>query len=819
MEDNAKTKEQLINELTELRGRVAELEHAYLEKETAGINSQLNKKHFERLFESDMFAIAVGYIDGCLTEANKAFCDLFGYTPEEVLAGQVRLIDLIAPEFIASDPKCPGKINTSGSCTPYEKEFSRRDGSRVTILIGGAVLGQLRDQGVVFAIDITKRKLLEEENQHKAALLDNSSDAILMLDMEGNFLYFNNSLMRMTGYTREELLARNLHDIEPAEYAAKIKSNFEMIRNKGEALFESAYLRKDGTILPIEVHALVSQIAGKTVNISAVRDISELKEVQEILQQVFEGLEARIRERTAELYGANKALEREIAERRQTELALQESESRLRTIFEAVQAGIILIEAETHTIVDVNSAAAKLIGKPKESITGSICHSYICPAEQGKCPITDLGQVVDNAERVLITGDDSRIPVIKTVVLITLNGRSHILESFVDISKQKKLEKQLLQSQKMEAIGTLAGGVAHDFNNILTAIVGYGNLAQMNIKDTVTTGKFIQEMLDAADRAGDLTKRLLAFSRKQVIEPMMADLNEIVRDIEKMLKRVIADDVKLSTILSAGELPIMVDAGQMDQVILNLAANASDAMPNGGHFVIKTDTVNVDNRYAEMHNFENMGMCAVLTVEDNGIGMEQDTKENMFEPFFTTKEVGKGTGLGLSMVYGIVKQNNGNINVYSEVGKGTTFRIYLPLTETKRASISSPVLTLPEGKGETIIIAEDEPKVRESLKLILQNNGYEIIEAVNGEDAVKKFKENRDSVSLVLLDVIMPVKNGREAYEEMKSIESDIKTIFMSGYTDDIISKKVILQEGVEFFSKPIDPDSMIRKIRDVLDK
>ncbi len=819
MKDQAKTKEQLINELTELRRRVAELEQADSGKETADTNNRLNKEHFGRLFESDMVAIAFGHTDGCLREANQAFCNLFGYTPEEVLAGQVRLIDLIPQGFISRDLQYTGAIDTIGSCTPCEKEFIRRDGSRVTILIGGAVLGRLRDQGVVFAIDITKRKLLEEENQHKAALLENASDAILMLDMEGNFLYFNNSLMRMTGYTREELLARKLYDIEPVENAEKIQANFAMIQNKGEALFESAYLRKDGTILPIEVHAIVSRIAGKTVNISAVRDISELKEVQAILKQVFEGLEARIRERTAELYSANKALETEIAERRQTEMALQESESRLRTILEAVQAGIILIDPETHTIVDVNSVAAKLIGKPKESITGSTCHNYICPAEQGKCPITDLGQVVDNSERVIITSDGTRVPVIKTVVLITLNGRSHILESFVDISKQKKLEKQLLQSQKMEAIGTLAGGVAHDFNNILTAIVGYGSLAQMNIKDTVTTGKYIQEMLDAADRAGDLTKRLLAFSRKQVIEPVIADLNEIVRDIEKMLKRVIADDVKLSTILSAGELPIMVDVGQMDQVLMNLAANASDAMPDGGHLVIETDVVDVDSRYAETHNFENMGMYAVLRVADNGVGMEQGTKEYIFEPFFTTKEVGKGTGLGLSMVYGIVKQHNGNINVYSEVGKGTTFRIYLPLTDTKSAAISEPNETLPEGKGETLIIAEDEPQVRESMRLLLETHGYKMIEAENGEDAAKKFKENRGAVSLVLLDVIMPVKNGREAYEEINGIEPGIKTIFMSGYTDDIISKKGILEEGFDFISKPINPDSLLRKIRNVLDR
>jgi CheY-like chemotaxis protein len=287
-----------------------------------------------------------------------------------------------------------------------------------------------------------------------------------------------------------------------------------------------------------------------------------------------------------------------------------------------------------------------------------------------------------------------------------------------------------------------------------------------------------------------------------------------------MLRRIIREDIELGTILSAEELPVMVDVGQMEQVLMNLVGNARDAMPNGGHLVIQTDAINVDSRYAEAHIFENRGMYAILTVSDSGIGMDRETMENIFEPFFTTKEVGKGTGLGLSMVYGIIKQHNGNINVYSEVGKGTTFKIYLPLAQTKIEAISKPETnTLPEGKGETIIIAEDEPQVREIVRHLLQKSGYKIIEAENGEDAVKKFKDNRGTLSLVLLDVIMPVKNGREAYEEIKGIEPSVKIIFMSGYTDDIISKKGLLEEGFDLITKPINPETLVRKIREVLDR
>jgi signal transduction histidine kinase len=403
---------------------------------------------------------------------------------------------------------------------------------------------------------------------------------------------------------------------------------------------------------------------------------------------------------------------------------------------------------------------------------------------------------------------------------------SFAVDSFDHKQRRKKaeeertrLEEQLLQSQKMESIGILAGGVAHDFNNILSAILGYGYIAQKMLKDDETTHGYIQEMLNSANRAAELTRGLLAFSRKQVMKPSLADLNEIVKDVDKMLRRILTEDIELNTVLSDGEIPILVDVGQMEQILMNLATNARDAMPDGGHLFIQTNAVNIDSHYDEEHILQNAGMYAVLTVSDTGVGMEQGTKESIFEPFFTTKEVGKGTGLGLSMVYGTVKQHNGNIDVYSEVGKGTTFKIYLPLAQTKPEATSAAIQTAPAGEGETIMIAEDESKVRESIRLILQDNGYKIIEAENGEDAVRKFRENRGAVSVILLDVVMPLKNGRAAYEEIKILEPEVKTIFMSGYADDIISKKGILEEGFDLISKPINPVTLMRKIRDVLDR
>ena len=394
-----------------------------------------------------------------------------------------------------------------------------------------------------------------------------------------------------------------------------------------------------------------------------------------------------------------------------------------------------------------------------------------------------------------------------------------------DITQRKQseeekthLESQLLQSQKMEAIGTLAGGIAHDFNNILTVISGFGSLLQMDIPEDDPKKAYIDQILASSEKAAQLTQGLLAFSRKQQISLRPLDINNTIRATSKLLKTLLTEDIELKTKLSEETSIIMADASQMDQILFNLAANARDAMPQGGTLIVETKIVELDDDFIRIHGYGESGKYVLLSVSDTGIGMDEATKSKIFDPFFTTKEVGKGTGLGLSTVYGIVKQHNGYITVYSEPGRGTTFRIYLPLVNEivrEEKEVRTPV----KGGSETILIAEDDDAVRGLIKTVLTEHGYSIIEAVDGEDAIDRFTKTEKRIDLIILDTVMPKKNGREVYDEIKKIKPDSKVIFTSGYTRDIILDKGMAEgDTFEFIPKPISPYVLLQKVRQVLD-
>ena len=388
-----------------------------------------------------------------------------------------------------------------------------------------------------------------------------------------------------------------------------------------------------------------------------------------------------------------------------------------------------------------------------------------------------------------------------------------------EMTQRKNLESQLIQSQKMEGIGQLAGGVAHDFNNILTAIIGYGNLAGMRLTNDEKSMQYLEQILAAADRAAHLTHGLLAFSRKQIMTLQPASLNSIVRNVQKMLRRLISEEIELQTRLSEEDLVVMADCGQIDQVIINLATNARDAMPDGGSLIIETSRFEMTEAYCHSHRFGAVGEYALLSVSDSGQGIDEATQARIFEPFFTTKEVGKGTGLGLSIVYGIIKQHNGFITLYSEPGNGTTFKIYLLLAEGKAAPkrLIEGMETV-TGGDETVLVVEDNAEVRELTRLLLEQNGYRVIEAADGQDAVARFDAHRDEIKLVIMDVVLPKMNGKETFTKMQSIRPDVVALFTSGYTAEVIHKKGVLMEEISFISKPVAPQLLLRKVREQLD-
>ena len=402
---------------------------------------------------------------------------------------------------------------------------------------------------------------------------------------------------------------------------------------------------------------------------------------------------------------------------------------------------------------------------------------------------------------------------------VELGGEPCYVATYEDITEHRKLEEQLRHAQKMEAIGTLAGGVAHDFNNILNVIMGYGGMVMDKMDPHSPLREQMNEVLVAAERAATLTKRLLVFSRKEVVNVKPVNVNEIISGIQKMLNRVIGEDIDLQVALADRRLTVLADVGQIEQVLMNLVTNARDAMPKGGHLTITTETAQMDEAYVAAYGYGKPGLYAVIAVTDTGIGMDAAAQTKIFEPFFTTKGIGEGTGLGLAISYGIMKKHNGYIKCYSEPDKGTTFKVYLPLVEdTAISGIKAEPPGAIQGGTETILVAEDDPSLRRLVRIILESVGYPVIMAEDGEDAVAKFMQNRDKIKLVILDLVMPKKSGKEAYEEIKKTSPGIRTFFLSGYTMDMISRMEI-EKGMDLVRKPFVPNDLLRKVREVLDR
>ncbi|QWV94639.1 DUF3365 domain-containing protein [Geomonas oryzisoli] len=524
-------------------------------------------------------------------------------------------------------------------------------------------------------------------------------------------------------------------------------------------------------------------------------------------------------------------LEEEVAERQAAQEEAVANQRRLELIMDSTHAAMYGIDTSGRCIF-ANRTCLELTGyQSQDELLGKNMHDIIhhtlpngIPAPVPHCNIFRAfseGKGCTVRDEVFWRKDGTSFPVEYSSYPIMNHG---VIEgavvSFVDLTERIALETQLRQAQKMEAVGQLAGGVAHDFNNVLQVISGYGSILKLDERLDERHKQEIDQILSAAERAAQLTRGLLAFSRKQVITLAPVNLNDVVESVRKFLVRIIGEDIQLQTTPSAGTLYIMADLGQMEQVLINLATNARDAMPRGGVLAIETGSQEVESPLDQESGEHKPGQYAVLTVADTGCGMDAETSKRIFEPFYTTKEVSKGTGLGMAIVYGIVKQHNGFINVYSEQGHGTTFRIYLPIyrSDLVRDRDDGKEAVPPRGGSETILLAEDDDGVRNLILSVLTRFGYRVIQAVDGQDAVEKYLAHRDEIDMILMDLIMPRKNGKEAYDEIAGVNPGAKVLYASGYTADFIQKRGVTEEGIDLIMKPIQPMELLRTVREMLD-
>ncbi len=518
--------------------------------------------------------------------------------------------------------------------------------------------------------------------------------------------------------------------------------------------------------------------------------------------------------------------------RRQAEEAVHASEARKAAILESALDAIVTIDHEGR-IVEFNPAAEQMFGHARKDVLGREMAGLIIPVglrerhrDLADYLATGEGPAVGKRlEMSAMRADGSEFPVELTVTRIRADGPPMFTGFIRDITERKqaaealqKTEEQFRQAQKMEAIGRLAGGVAHDFNNLLTVITGYSQLLGETLMPEDPARGLVDEIAKAADRAAALTRQLLAFSRKQMLATRVLDLNTVVTDMQKMLQRLIGEDIKLVTALDGALAPVKVDPGQIEQVIMNLAVNARDAMPDGGTFTIETINTELDEIYTSAYPELRPGAYVLLAVSDTGCGMDDTVKARLFEPFFTTKEVGKGTGLGLATVYGIVKQSGGHIAVYSEVGHGTTFKVYLPLAEGTVAPQAAAAARDQLTPGtETVLLVEDEDRVRVLTRRVLEKNGYKVVEALNGAEALRYFDGNPEPVDLIITDVVMPEMSGPQLAQQIRLRQPDLKVLFLSGYTDSALSHNGVLNMEKNFLQKPFTPDSLARKVREIL--
>jgi two-component system cell cycle sensor histidine kinase/response regulator CckA len=618
------------------------------------------------------------------------------------------------------------------------------------------------------------------------SLLENALDIITVVDEQGVIRYASPSTERILGYRPEEIEGQPIaglvseHDILPALAAYRASTETGAATPPVEVRVRC----KDGEWRVIEAmgRPLLDDpvISGIVIN------------------------------------------SRDVTDRKHAEQRLRDLNQQLRAVIDASPLAIFLLDLEGR-VQSWNKAAEAIFGWTEQEVLGERLPIFPPGAEaefESRLEMAKRGGTLSQAEARRRRKDGALIDVNAWTALLRDDAGQveSIVGMLADITERKRLEEQFRHSQKMEAVGRLAGGVAHDFNNLLTVIAGYTQLAMNRIADQAQACAELRESLAAAEKAASLTKQLLAFSRRQVVEPTIVDLNALVQDMHRMLARVIGEDIELQVRLSPGVSAVRVDRGQIELVLLNLAVNARDAMPNGGVLTIETQNVHLGSQGARNRIMEMTGDCVMLAVSDTGIGIDPDVRSHIFEPFFTTKPEGKGTGLGLSTSYGIIRQHGGDIWVYSEPNIGTTFKVYLPAApESARTAASRRSAQVDRGGGETILIVEDEPGVAAVMRDALSAKGYEIISASEPSEAITLAREHRGPIHLLLSDLILNTMHGAELSRKLRALRPEMKVLYVSGYTDAVATGHNFLESGAAFLEKPFAPEVLAAKVREVL--
>jgi PAS domain S-box-containing protein len=658
-----------------------------------------------------------------------------------------------------------------------------------------------------------KQLELARERDLLHTLMDNVPDFIYFKDINGRFTRINRALAALLGLPDvNEAYGRTDGDFFDESYARGARTDEESILNTGEPLIgKIERLRRPGApaIWLSTTKMLVRDVIGSNVGTFGVsRDITLSKIAEEEIRKAKNDLETRVAERTEQLASAYQQLEQELAERERAQKMERETQARFRFLFANNPLPMWIYDLETLHIFEVNEAAVNHYGYSAEEFKKLRMSDIEAERSAGAAEVKHRlrkGTLID-------------VQIAQHTV--DWGGRTSMLVVAQDTTEQKRLQREFLQAQKMEAIGTLAAGVAHDFNNLLTVVNGYCGFVLDRLTPDNPIYQDVKEVNKAGERAATLTRQLLAFSRKEISQPRVLDLNGIVADMDRMLRRLIGEDIELRSVPDPSLLPVKADPSQMEQIIVNFAVNARDAMPKGGKLIIETKNVDIEESFEAKHPARlKPGLYVMLAVTDTGVGMDSTTQARIFEPFFTTKEPGKGTGLGLSTVYGIVEQSGGLILVYSELGRGTTFKVYLPIAPAiaLTATQNTAATALPRG-GETVLVVEDEDGVRALECRALASQGYSVLNASNAADAIEVTHRHNGAIDLLVTDVVMPGTSGAELARSLKERWSSLKVLFTSGYTDNAIIHHGVRTDKSEFLAKPFGPQALVRKVREVLD-